>query len=44
MVRAKGSYKKSAVLRVADGDGGGGMTAEKMVKYTPSDDGKNGQF
>ena len=22
----------------------GGLTAEKMVKYTPSDDGKNGQF
>ena len=32
------------VLRVVDGDGGGGLTAAEMVKYTVSDDGKNGQI
>ena len=31
-------------LRVVDGDGGGGLTAVKMIKYTVSDDGKNGQI
>ena len=32
------------VLRVVDGDGVGGLTAVEMVKYTVSDDGKNGQI
>ena len=32
------------VLRVVDGDGGGGLTAAEMVKYAASDDGKNGQI
>ena len=32
------------VLRVVDGDGGGGLTAVEMVKYAVSDDGKNGQI
>ena len=32
------------VLWVVDGDGVGGLTAVKMVKYAVSDDGKNGQF
>ena len=32
------------VLRAVDGDGVGGLTAVKMVKYAVSDDGKNGQI
>ena len=32
------------VLRVEDVDGSGGLTAVEMVKYTVSDDGKNGQI
>ena len=32
------------VLRVVGVDGGGGLTAVKMVKYAASDDGKNGQI
>lgn len=31
-------------LRVVDGDGGGGLTAGEMVKYTVPDDGENGQI